>query len=364
VGFSGTDDPRAVWGVGTELQLANWRLTTIWGRPKGLSADSAQSIQLLQLSHFTTAGELSVATGRQGSARGISLAFRAQPAWGELHLESACWRRQTAQPLASAVAANLRFVAPRWQLEGQLGAAFSGTALFLGQRPAALPAWSGWGWLLRADIRLGRSNRIQALVGRGLAREPRATGPRSRENHRLEVVLVSRLHTDIRLRARVRWQGHGDHGWQQHSPWLPPALYAESSSRLLVFDLERTWPQLRLLVSVRDLEQAKTTEIPTSASSRHLLTCNLIWQLNPRWRVRFGRGLAWGAPLDLLTVAVPAPGIVTPRHWGGWDSETSLGCECRWLGMQWQGGGAWRESRLDSDRPNRWELWGRSVISW
>ncbi|MFH1842760.1 MAG: hypothetical protein ABIF77_06095 [bacterium] len=364
VAYSGTDDPRAVWGIATELHLADWRLTTLWGRPDGRSADEAESIQLIQLSRFLTEGEVSVAAGRRGVAQGISLAFRSQPEWGELRLETACWRQEATKPLASAAAVNLRFVAKRWQLEGQISSACSGQTPFLGQRPAALPAWWGWGWLLRGEIRLDRSSRVQALVGRGVEREPTANGPRSRESHRLELVLVTRLRPGVRLLARVRWQGRGDRGWQQRSPWLPPALYADSSRRLMVMDLERTWPQLRLLVSVRDQGQQEATEIPLGTTSRHLLTCSLVWKANESWRWRFGRGWAWGAPLDLLTVAVPAPGIVTPRHWGGWDSETSLGCECRWRDILWQGGVAFREARLDSDLPDRCEFWGRTGVAW
>jgi hypothetical protein len=68
-------------------------------------------------------------------------------------------------------------------------------------------------------------------------------------------------------------------------------------------------------------------EKEVGSGRRSLLGLNGHLNLGSGWRVRGTWVTAWGDPVDLVSAVSPMTGLVLPRHWGHWRSESVLGLE-------------------------------------
>jgi hypothetical protein len=170
------------------------------------------------------------------------------------------------------------------------------------------------------------------------------------------------------LRGEIRWrrQSKEIRNWLEQSPWLPPALSSRSEREQLVLSAERIWPSLRLLLTYRSRQELADRGDPEVVAwrRRSLVSLTAQWQPPGAWRARGGWHVAWGDPVDLVSVVSPLPGIVVPRHWGHWRAETQAGLERRWDNLRIQLGGAARQPREGMEGGMRLEVWLRSEVIW
>ena len=75
------------------------------------------------------------------------------------------------------------------------------------------------------------------------------------------------------------------------------------------------------------------------------------------WSWRLGHGLAWGEPVDLLGAVNPLPGLVLPRHWGSWQSETQASLGVRRGHWQVTAAVAWRGARSGAGLQDSRQAW-------
>ena len=114
----------------------------------------------------------------------------------------------------------------------------------------------------------------------------------------------------------------------------------------------------RLLVRSFGVDQAGL------AGRRTLLGLSGDRRLSRRWRMRGSWVTAWGDPVDLVSAVVPVTGLVLPRHWGHWRSETLLGLEWMVRAASMQAAGSLRYPALESGVQPVPTLWLKADVRW
>ena len=117
----------------------------------------------------------------------------------------------------------------------------------------------------------------------------------------------------------------------------------------------------RFGILVRTLSR-ESPEDPRGGRRRSLLAVNWRARPDPRWIVRLFAALAWGEDVDLVSAIVPFGGLVLPRHWGKWRSETGLGLEHSRRTWSWRLAAGIR--RPEQGRGEVQDTWLRSAVEW
>jgi hypothetical protein len=287
----------------------------------------------------------------KGGGGGLALDWRRGP-W-RVAAETARWRGLAAQGEGRAwhVAAGWR--GRRWRLEGQAAVSDAPEGLPGSARPACLPGWRGRGWALRLVARPAPRLTVALVHGRGEKRDPDQAAGRRDGRALLGLRVRGRTGAGARWELRLRRLHDEGRRWDPVQPWRPAAVTARRV---------RSWLTLALTLPARGGEARVTWRwLEEAGESRQLLAA--VWSGHPAWgRWRAGLNLAWGAPLDLVAVSAPAPGLVRLRHWGHWQSGLLLGVGGgrRW---RWELAGELRRGAPGTDRTRSLEVraaWGRS----
>lgn len=338
VTWLGYADRRALLGWGTRAKLGPWRLRILSGRQRATATLPGGQIDIVQAGHLQKHWRIS-ATGLAGKgARGASLAggWVTQPLAASF--ETVIWQARPGLSPTGAAVLQLRWnPAPGAGLEGQFGLADMVGAPGLASRPAVLSGWSGQGFALRGYTRTAAGLNLRALVYRGRHRD--RTGSRSRnEKNLVDLQARQKVWTSVEWTVRLRSTRQQSWSWSERYPWVAPRADVPRSRTVISGQLAfmRHQMRARLLVRSYGLEQE------VSGGRRTLVGLSGDHSLGPSWKMRGTWVTAWGEPVDLVSAIVPVTGLVLPRHWGHWRSETVLGLEWTGHGARIQGAGSLR----------------------
>lgn len=261
--------------------------------------------------------------------KGVSLAggMRNKPIYGSF--ETMVWQSAPGIPPTGAAVLQVGWKpAAGSGIEGLLGYADLAGPPGLASRPPVLPGWDGRGMALRGFTRTSSGSVLRAMVhlGHNLDR----VGLRNREVKTLiDLQAGKKISKQVELAVRYRSTDIRTWGWLERYPWQPPRE-TDSKRRTIIsvqFVLER--PRLRSRLMLRSYGLGREVD----SGRRSLVSLTGRYVLGKGWKFRGSWVTAWGDPVDLVSAISPLTGMVLPRHWGRWRSETVLG-------LEWVSGGA------------------------
>jgi hypothetical protein len=321
---------RAPGWRGTTSVAAADRLLLGWARAqagpvsvlggRGRDVDGGPA-SLVRASWSAPAGDVAVLWLARDGREAMSVSVdRSGPRW-RATAEAARWGQGNSAAVAAVAAER-----GRWRGQLQAGVASAVDDLPGSRRPACLLGWYGRGWALRMQGRPWPRVGLAGLLAWSQARDPRRLPGDLRERWRAE--LVWSLTTPGQGRWRLRWRV--DQEWQRKWPreasWLPAERWPQPALTWLAATWEQTVAGGRLRADWR-LRQK-------NHDARQLLSATWRRDLGPV-RLRGGWQAAWGAPVDLVTLAVPVAGYYLVQHWGQWRSGL-------WLGLEGTGRWGWQ----------------------
>lgn len=229
----------------------------------------------------------------------------------------------------------------------------------LANRPAILSGWTGQGFALRGYTRTGEGTVIRAMVHQGRHREV-AGSPRKEGRFLVDLQARRRLSAGFEVAVRYRRTEYRSWSWSPRYTWQPPQEAVPRNRTILSarLNLEHAEMGGRLLVRSYGSGQAG------SSGRRTLVGLSGDRRLSPAWRMRGGWVTAWGDPVDLVSAVVPVTGLVLPRHWGHWRSETILGLEWMVRAARLQVAGSLRYPESASDVRPLFTLWLKADNRW
>jgi hypothetical protein len=229
----------------------------------------------------------------------------------------------------------------------------------LANRPAVLPGWSGRGYALRGFAPLAGDLRLRVLLHRG--HMPDLTGVRGLETKTLgDVQLVKRLSEAVRIGVRYRRTGRQRREWSDRFPW-------QAARTVLLEDRgvvtgQATWEEDGARVRLMVRTYAREAASGTGRRSLAVLSGHMDWGGN--WTLRGSWATAWGDPVDLVSAVSPLKGMVLPRHWGRWRSETVLGLGWSHRGILVQAASSRRVPAADGPAGPLVAAWGQVGWVW
>jgi len=360
VTWLGYADSRALSGWAMEARLKPWGLRILSGRRRPTATIPERQFEIIQLGIHQEGWRIS-ATGLTGKpAWGASLAGKWMTEPLSASFETVVWQAGPGIPPTGAAVLQVRWNPARGSgFEGQFGLADLAESPGLASRPPVLPGWSGQGFALRAFTRTGSGYSMQALVHRGRHRD--RSGSRSR-NEKILVDLQARkkMSALVEVAVRLRSTGLKSWSWSDRYPWQTPR--AEVPRRRTVFSaritLDRGEMRGRLLVRSYGLDQEGQD------GRRNLIGLSGDHGVGRAWKLRATWVTAWGEPVDLVSAIVPMTGLVLPRHWGHWRSETVLGLEWTGKGARIQAAGSLRYPELEPTNSPVPTLWVEADVRW
>lgn len=230
----------------------------------------------------------------------------------------------------------------------------------LAVRSPLLKGEQGRGWALRGTWKASRGLGLALLATESflgtMLNDPRRDLIRAWD-FMVKVKTSPTVNLTFRLRstAKRRWE------WSDRYRWLPAAL-AHLESKLQG-QVRSSWKATEFIsiVVTGNLLQKSSTYGP---SVRSLAGISGKWQWSPVVQLRAGYGSAWGDPLDLVSAISPLPGLVLPRHWGAWQSETYLGIGLRKGGWRLKGAVSLRRATQLSENAGNVQAWLESAWVW
>lgn len=360
VSWVGSPDPRALVGLGGRVHRGPWSVAFLRGRPSPETGEGLAPVSALQVTGAGRSWQLNgaVMEGPQGRGASLSWGIGAKPLI--INVETMAWQPQAKIPPTIAAVGHLSWLATRDAgFEIQLGFANLGEGPQMASRPAVLPAWSGRGFALRGFVPLGDRVRMRALVYRGLA--PDRSGVTGVDEKSLADIQVGRkLTREVEFRLQYRRSGRRRREWSPRFPWQPahpvPHEIREVMTGQVVW--ERSGARARMVLRTLGLST------PDKEGRRTLAGLSGRLALNRSWRVKGNWTTAWGDPVDLVSAVSPMTGMVLPRHWGHWRSETIVGLEWRNRGARLQGAGSLRVPEPEMTLIPLVTFWVQAELSW
>lgn len=360
VTWLGYEDPRVLSGIAGKVRLGPWSLRVLSGRRRRTGEVPGPQVKVVQVVGRHDRWRISAAGLARGAARGVSLmgGWWGRPVSGSV--ETMIWESGPGIPIAGAAVLQVRWDPTAGSgLEGQFGLSDLAVPPPLASRPAVLPGWAGRGFALRGYTRTGGGTVLRAMVHQGRHRE--GTGSPSKEGRFLVDLQARRkLSPGIEFAVRYRRTEYRSWSWSNRYPWQPPQE-AQPRNRTILsaqVNLERSGMRGRLLVRSFGLDQAGT------AGRRTLVGLSGDRRLGPDWRMRGGWVTAWGDPVDLVSAVIPVTGLVLPRHWGHWRSETLLGLEWVVRAARLQVAGSLRYPDPENGDEPMTTLWLKADFRW
>ncbi len=362
VTWLGPPDSRALRGLGLQARYESWRLRLVNGRRSSfpVGADPAPNISLFQLSWRGDHLRVSAAALGEYRSRGASLSGE----WNNGILfgsfETLVWRAGPHIPITGAAVLRVKWRIGRAAgLEGQWGISDLAQAPGLASRPGVLPGWSGQGYVLRGFLRAGPGMDVRALVH--LAQNLDRVGVRSKIGKNLVDIQVRKMWSpQVDLAVRYRQAGTRSWSWSERYPWQPPESGQPQQRTVLSAKVTGQWSDWRAGCLLRSY----AVDGPSGTGRRSLFNLSARYGLSANWKLRGSWATAWGDPVDLVSAIVPVTGMVLPRHWGQWRSETVLGGEWQHRGARVQAAGSWRQPQGLDRLPAVLTLWLEAGFRW
>lgn len=248
--------------------------------------------------------------------------------------ELALWRPSPDAPPRRAWGATVGLGGRHLRGEAQLAVREPGFAPRPGRRPAVLGADDRWGGALRVRGHVAGAA-IAALTARSRG-ERRIDGfPAAAEIRRFELVAAGRGADGTAWRARVADRAETVRGWAGRAPWLPAAeISTRRTTRISLRADGRAGPYAWRAAAGATGVSRRLADGDDSRGWRRRVVLRLDRELGGGASLRLNQVWAWGDDVDLVSVEVPVPGLLRPRHWGHRDRERSLGLD--WRGRGWR----------------------------
>lgn len=345
VTWAGSADPRALAGVGVGIHQGPWSLDGIFGRTGPWPGDGGPGRGVIRIACARRDWRLAVALTAGEMANGFSLAGGLQrgPFFG--NFESLIWQPEPGLRRAGAGLALIGWkLASGTGVEILLGMADLPRGPALANRPPVLPGWSGRGCSIRGTGVVSGGLRLRVLGY--LGQEPDRVGLRGTENENLlDIQALSRIAPQVNFLIRFRRRARIRREWSERYPWQPAAVVADESREVGTLQLNRDGSRLSLRALVRTYGLQKAAD----GGRRGLMSLSARYRPENSWIFRGSWGTAWGDPVDLVSAVSPMTGMVLPRHWGHWRSETVVGVERVWGPGRFQAAVSWRNPAVESD---------------
>ncbi len=360
VTWLGTADPRALSGFGGRVRLGNWSLRVMNGGPVNSPGSSVAGKTVVQLGGLQKDWRISVAGLAGNLERGMSIVGgrRNKPIYGSF--ETMVWQSAPGVPPTGAAVLQVGWKPARGTgIEGVLGYADLAETPGLASRPAVLPGWDGRGLALRGYTRTSSGAVLRAMVhlGRNLDR----VGSRSRNVKTLiDLQAGKKLSNQVELTVRYRSTDLRSWQWSERYPWQPPR--ATGSQRRTIISVQVVLEQARLRARLMVRSYGLDKEVDNGRRSLVSLTGRYV--LGQAWKFRGAWVTAWGDPVDLVSAISPLTGMVLPRHWGRWRSETVVGLEWVYGGARVQVAGSLRNPESGGGERLVHTVWVEAGVRW
>ncbi len=360
ISWVGSADPRVLKGAAGRVKLGIWTLRYLTGqRDVGLPGGAPRT-DLAQV-------------GARGSRWGFAAAGlveqgeRSGSVTGQWKFGPVTWAFETLvkRPSPTVPVASATVVTARWDIarsagvEGTWGMSDLALPSPLGGRPSVLPGWSGRGFAFRGFVRPGPGKFLRGLVHRGSRLD--RSGERTRQDKTLvDLQAGGKIGPGLELAVRFRQTSRRLWGWLEQYPWQPPRPVGSESHAILSTLMTGAGHNYRVRLLLRTY--GRTSE--TSPGRRSLISLGAGWHFDRRWQLRGTWVSAWGDQVDLVSAVSPTVGMVLPRHWGHWRSESLVA-------IQWRSGptmvqAAWSGRRPEPEYGARLvqTFWADAEIRW
>jgi len=345
--YGGRPESRSFAGAAGRLRVGGWKLLLAAGeRDRGGRRGGGGATEMVALERRHGRRAVAAAAVRDVESIGWSLGADLGGAGADLSAEVAAWAPDRSQDPRWAWVATASLRSGDVVVEGQLAGRDPGYEPLSGAGPPALPGEDGRGGVLRFRWR-GRSVRGQALLGTARTHRWIDDFPATADVGRMEVVLIGRDPAGIDWRGRIATRSETIRGWSGRLPWLPATEITSRRETRISTRVTADVGTVSARVAAGAAGVSKRLADGTADTGwRSLVSLRTDLRPAPGLEIRLNQVWAWGSPVDLVSVEVPAAGFARPRHWGRRDRERSLG-------LCWQGA-AWRASAAVSV----WEIAG------
>jgi hypothetical protein len=348
VSWLGARDPHSFTGLGAALRLGIWGCAYLTGRRNTATNGQGRQVDFFQLGLAQGETRLTLAGLRDGAGRGASLAggWRSKGLTGSW--ETLVWWAGPDLPPRGAAVMRVRWDLIRGTgVEGIFGASDLASASGLAGRPAFLPGWVGRGFALRFYTRNESGLKLWVLAQHGRHLDLRGSPSRNGKTL-VELQVGKRWSGWLDLGARFRQSRHQFWIWSVRYPWQParPGIPRRRSVLSVWIAAERDPWRARLLVRTLGQEQEGLS------GRRTLLALAGVHGIGRNARIRGTWVTAWGDSVDLVSAVVPLTGMVLPRHWGHWSSETVLGLEWTFRAVRLHAAGSLRHPGQEAGAPS------------
>lgn len=323
VTWLGSADSRALSGYGGSARLGSWSLRFIREEFGALDVDRRWIHSVAQVGFHKEGWRVSVAGQSGGAAGGVSFSAGMTTGYLTGSLEAMGRKSAPGVPPAGAAVFQVKWSPVRGTgLEAQFGFADLPAAPELSNRPAVLPGWAGRGLAVRGFTRTKSGVVIRALfhLGRHLDRK----GTRNLHSKMLVDLQASKkLVPPVQVSLRFRRDTRRASEWSVRYPWQAPRVTEPAHRTIISVQVvyEKNQKRARFMVRSYGLENG------VGNGRRSLVGLSGSHSIGRGWKMRGTWVSAWGDPVDLVSAVSPVSGMVLPRHWGHWRSESVLGLE-------------------------------------
>jgi hypothetical protein len=186
-------------------------------------------------------------------------------------------------------------------------------------------------------------------------------GSRSREEKTLiDLQAGKKLSKQVEMAIRYRSTDLGTWGWSERYPWQPPRTAGFQRRTIISAQVILKQPRLKARLMVRSYGLGKEVD----DGRRSLVSLTGGYVLGKAWKLRGSWVTAWGDPVDLVSAVSPLTGMVLPRHWGRWRSETVLGLEWAFGGVRIQAAGSLRNPEQGGGERIAHTVWVEAGARW
>ncbi len=278
----------------------------------------------------------SVTWVRDSDGEGWSFGLSSSGAKARFLSEAAAWRAVDAETYRLSWIVSAAVDGRALGVEGQLSVREAGYDPQGGARPQVLSSDGRWGWAVRGRWR-GPGISCKALMASSRGTRDIGDFPATVDVRRIELVVSGGSARAWSWRGRVAEKAETVLGWSNRQPWLAPAEVSSRRVTRLSLRVSGSAGETSIRMTAGGVGVSRrddSGEVESGWRQRAALRIDRL--VGAGVRLRFNQVWAWGEAVDLVSVEVPTPGFMRPRHWGRRDRERSLG-------VCWRGGG-WRLS--------------------
>jgi len=333
--FMGSPGPATLTGLALEGRLGSLETTVMSGeRDRRGTPGGGGQIRLLTLALGTDRRLASLTRIQDRDGEGWSLGASLKGTAVRFGTEAAIWRPTGTRTFRSTWITCIAVREGALGFEGQVAVRESGFAPASGARPQVLTSDGRRGWALRGHWR-GPGVLCKTLLASARGSRVIDDFPATSDTRRYEVVLSGGSTRSVAWRGRLAGKSETVRGWSGRQTWLPSAEITSRSETRLSVRVTGTVGETRVRATASGVGLIRKGGAEENRDGwRRLLALRIDRSLGVRVTLRFNQVWAWGEPVDLVSVEVPTPGFMRPRHWGRRDRERSVGV-C-WRGRHWR----------------------------